>query len=212
VDVQQGFGPIYLARERKLLPSSILGLDAALVDFGPELADGPDNAFAFAHRGLVHLRRALRLDADGRHADARFAIESAVEDHDATLVIHSAVAGALNNRAVCHMQAERIFAAAGDSAAAAHARMRAEADLARAIEQDPRLYQAHYNLGVFSLRSVDLLRKLGNAPAAARELDVARESLQRASDLAPPDWDQARECEARLAEARATSRTTAKKP
>ncbi len=206
VDLQQGFGPIYLARERRLLPTAILGLDAALVDFAPQLTDGADNALAFAYRGLVHLRRALRLDAEGRHEDARVAIESAIQDHDATLLIHPDVAGALNNRAVCHMQAERIFAAAGDSAAAAEARAHAEADLARALSDDPSLLEAHFNLGVFSLRSVDLLRKLGHATGAARRLDVARDSFQRALNLAPPSWPQLRACETKLAEAKATAR------
>ncbi len=206
VDLQQGFGPIYLARERRLLPTAILGLDAALVDFAPQLTEGADNALAFAHRGLVHLRRALRLDAEGRHEDAHAAIESAIQDHDATLLIHPNVAGALNNRAVCHMQAERIFAAAGDSAAAAEARAHAEADLSGALSLDPSLLEAHFNLGVFSLRSVDLLRKLGHATGAARRLGVARDSFQRALDLAPASWPQLRACQTKLAEAKATAR------
>jgi serine/threonine-protein kinase len=206
VDVQQGFGPIYLARERKLLPTSILGLDAALVDFGPELADGPDNAFALAHRGLVHLRRALRLDAEGKHEAARVAVQSAIEDYDATLVVHPDVAGALNNRAVCQMQAERFFAAAGDAAAAAGARVRAEADLSRSLSKDPRLPDAHFNLGVFSLRSAALFRKLGRAAAADQRLDAARDALRQAMTLAPSDWPHLRACRARLQEAETARR------
>jgi tetratricopeptide (TPR) repeat protein len=208
VDLQQGFGPIYLARERRLLPTTILGLDAALVDFASQLADGPDNALAFAHRGLVHLRRALRLGAEGRHEDARTSIESAIEDHDATLVIHSDVAGAFNNRAVCLSQAERIYAASGDSAAAADAHARASSDFTRALDLDPRLPEAHFNLGVFSLRTVELLRKLGHASAASRHQDLARNSLQRAKDLAPLDWPHLRACEAKLAQSPASSRET----
>jgi serine/threonine-protein kinase len=206
VDLQQGFGPIYLARERGFLPTTILGLDGALVDFASSLVDGPDNALAFAHRGLVHLRRSLRLGAEGRHEDARAAVQSAIEDHDAALVIHPDLAGALNNRGVCQMQAERFFAAAGDSAAAAAARARAEADLSRAISRDAGLPEAHFNLGVFSLRSVDLFRKLGRASAAERQLDTAREALRQAIALAPANWPHLRACRARLDEAEAGGR------
>jgi len=206
VDLQQGFGPVYHARESRLLPTSILGLDGALVDFSSALADGPDNSVALARRGIVNLRRALRLAAEGRAEDARNAVRSAIEDHDATLVIHPEVAGALNNRAVCHMQAERLFAAGGDSAAAAESRALAEADLARALARDPGLPEAHFNSGVFSARSADLLWKLGNGGAASRRADLARESLQQALELAPSDWPHRRACQARLAEVGAGSR------
>ncbi len=206
VDLQQGFGPIYFARERTRLPTTILGLEGALVDFSTDLADGPDNALALAHRGLLHLRRALRLTAEGRGEDARAAVRSAIEDYDGTLVIHSEVAGALNNRAVCYMQAERLHAAAGDSAAAAEARAHAEADLERALAKAPNLADAHFNLGVFSLRSVGLHRKLGQAAAAERRLEVARASLRQALSLAGRDWPHARVCREKLAEAEAARR------
>ncbi len=206
VDLQQGYGPIYLARERRMLPTTILGLDAALVDFAPQLAEGPDNALALAHRGLVQLRRALRLDGEGNHVEALAAVQSAVEDHDATLVIHPELAGALNNRAVCLMQAERFHAAAGDAPAAADARQRAEADLARALAANPDLAEAHFNLGVLSLRFAKLLGKLGRAAAASRHLDSARDSLQRAIAHAAPNWPYLRACRAKLAEVEAAPR------
>jgi tetratricopeptide (TPR) repeat protein len=200
VDLQQGFGPVYLARERRFLPTGILGLEGALVDFAKEVADGPDNAMALANRGLVHLRRAPRLAAEGAAEDARHAVKSAIEDHDATLVLHPKIAGALNNRAVCHMQAERLAALAGDSAAAAESRALAEADLGSALAGEPALAEAHFNLGVFSLRSVDLLRKLGNGGGAARYAARARRELQRALVLAPANWPHRRACVERLAD------------
>jgi tetratricopeptide (TPR) repeat protein/predicted Ser/Thr protein kinase len=206
VDLQQGYGPIYLARERRTLPTAILGLDAALVDFAPQLADGLDNSLALAHRGLVHLRRAIRLEAEGNRVDAIASVQSAVEDHDAALVLHPDVAGALNNRAVCLMQADRLQLAAGDSAATADARARAEADLARATALDPRLPEARFNSGVISLRTAELLRRLGRAAAAARRIDAALDALRRAEELAPAGWPHLRACRAKLAEAEAARR------
>jgi tetratricopeptide (TPR) repeat protein len=201
VDLQQGFGPVYLARDRRVLPVAILGLDGALSDFAADVENGPDNALAYAHRGLVHLRRALRLEADGHGDEARDAVRSAIEDHDATLVVHSAAAGAYNPRAVCHMQADRLAAAAGDSAAAADARARVEEDLRRALELDPALPEAHFNRGVFALRSVDLLRKLGRPESASLRLDEARASLRAALEHAPAAWPHRRAAEEKLADA-----------
>ncbi len=66
VDVRQGHGPIYAAREQVELPTTLLGLDAALVNFAPQIADGPDLALAIAQRATVQLRRALRQEAEGR--------------------------------------------------------------------------------------------------------------------------------------------------
>ena len=54
-DFEQGHGPIYLAREQLSLPTTLLGLDTALVSFAPQLADRPDLALAMARL----LRRAL---------------------------------------------------------------------------------------------------------------------------------------------------------
>jgi tetratricopeptide (TPR) repeat protein len=201
VDLQQGFGPVYLARERRVLPVAILGLDGALSDFAADVPSGPDNALAYAHRGLVQLRRALRLEADGRAVEARAAVRSAIEDYDATLVVHSAAAGAYNNRAVCRMQAERLAAAAGDSAAAAEARARVEDDFLRALDLDPRLPEAHFNRGVFALRSVDLLRRLGRPESASRRVDEARASFRAALDLAPATWAHRRAAEEKLSDA-----------
>jgi tetratricopeptide (TPR) repeat protein len=50
VDLQQGFGPVYLARDRRVMPVAILGLDGALSDFAADVAGGPDNARASAPR------------------------------------------------------------------------------------------------------------------------------------------------------------------
>jgi tetratricopeptide (TPR) repeat protein len=201
VDLQQGFGPAYLARDRRVLPVAILGLDGALSDFAADVAEGPDNALAFAHRGLVQLRRALRLESEGGLVEARAAVRSAIEDHDATLVVHSTIAGAYNNRAVCRMQAERLATAAGDSVAAADARARIEEDLLRALELDADLPEAHFNRGIFALRSVALLRGLGRPESAARRLDEARAAFRAALEHAPLTWPHRRAAEAKLADA-----------
>jgi serine/threonine-protein kinase len=201
VDLQQGFGPVYLARDRRVLPIAILGLDAALSDFAADVPSGPDNALAYAHRGLVQLRRALRLEADGLVDEARAAVRSAIEDHDATLAVHSSAAGAYNNRAVCLMQAERLATAADDSAAAADARARIEADFQRALTLDPRLPEAHFNRGIFALRTVDLLRMLGRPDSANHQLDEARASFRAALDHAPATWPHRRAAEEKLAQA-----------
>ncbi len=199
VDLQQGFGPIYLARERRVLPVAILGLDGALADFAPEIADGADNALAYAQRGLVQLRRALRLEAEGRRDEARAAFRAAIEDHDATLVVHAEAAGAYNNRAVCRMQEERLAAAAGDSGAAAAARTEVEADLARALALAPDFPEALFNRGVFARRSADLFLGLGRPESAARSLDEARAAFRTALAVAPAAWPHRSAAEAKLA-------------
>ena len=196
-DIFQGHGPIYLMSERRVLPVAILGLDGALVDFTPQLADGPGNALAFAHRGLVQLRRALRLESEGSRDEASDAVSLAIADHDSALVLTDPP-GAFNNRAVCHMQAERLLAKSGDGAGAAAARACAEADLSTALARDPKLAEAHFNSGTLALRHAELLAKLGRVSAAQRLL-VARASLQRALALAPDGWPHRRACEHKLA-------------
>jgi hypothetical protein len=149
----------------------------------------------------VQLRRGLRLESEGRSAEARAAVRAAIEDHDATLVVHTAVAGAYNNRAVCRMQAERLAAVAGDSAEAADARVGVEEDLERALALDPALPEAHFNRGIFALRSVALLRGLGRPESAARRLDEARVAFRAALDHAPATWPHRRAAAAKLADA-----------
>jgi tetratricopeptide (TPR) repeat protein/predicted Ser/Thr protein kinase len=204
VDLQQGYGPVYFAREHERLPTTILGLDAALVDFAGELAGDPANLLALARRSLVQLRRALRLEAEGHPREALLAIEGAVQGHDAALQVHRDLPGALNNRAVCLMQAQRLYAANGDSAAAGAARARAAADLDAALAAAPTLPEAHMNRGVLLLRNADLLRRLARAAAARTSLSEAVAALRRALELAPADWPHARACQARLAAGEAT--------
>jgi tetratricopeptide (TPR) repeat protein len=204
VDLQQGYGPIYLARERRMLPTTILGLEGALVDFSPQVADGLDNVLAWAHRGVVHLRRSLRFASAGNRDEAIAEVRAAIDDHDHALMLHGSVlhdelAGARNNRAVCWMQAERLLQSAGDGAAAVAARTSAETDLARATAADADLPEAHFNAALLDLRHAELLRRLGRGAAAASRIDAAMASLRRALACAPPDWAHARACRARLA-------------
>jgi tetratricopeptide (TPR) repeat protein/predicted Ser/Thr protein kinase len=206
VDLQEGRGPVFLARERHTLPVRILGLEGALIDFAPQLANEPDNALSFAYRGLVQLRRALRLWREGQRDEAIAAVEAAVEDCDATLVVHPELPGALNNLAVCVLQAEQFHAAAGNGAAAADDRARAEGALSEALRLAPSLREAHCNQGLLSLRTAALLRRLGRAAAAAQRLADARDSLQRAIDGAPSGWPPLALCRSKLAEAEAQKR------
>jgi tetratricopeptide (TPR) repeat protein/predicted Ser/Thr protein kinase len=206
VDLGAGFGPVFLARERRTLPVAILGLEGALIDFAAQLGDGPDNALAYAYRGLVQLRRALRLWREDRRDDALAAVEAAVDDYEETLVVHPELPSALNNHAVCLMQAGRLHEAVGNGAAAADDRARAESDLAQALALDPSLREAHCNMGLLSLRTAALLRALGRDAAAAQRLAGARDSLQRAIDGAPADWPPLPLCRSKLAEAAAQKR------
>jgi hypothetical protein len=196
-DIMRGLGPIYVMRDRRALPVTILGLDGALVDFSSQLADGPDNALAFAHRGLVQLRRAMRLLSEGSD-DALAAVRWAIEDHDSALILCPELPAGLNNRAVCLMQEERLLAVSGDGAGAAAARSRAEADLSAALAREPQLAEAHFNSGTLALRHAELLAKLGRASAPQR-LAAARASLQRALAVAPDGWPHRRACEHKLA-------------
>jgi tetratricopeptide (TPR) repeat protein/predicted Ser/Thr protein kinase len=202
----QGYGPIFFAREQRRLPRTILGLEAALCDFTPQQAETRDNVLAFAHRGLVNLRRAVRLHAEGNRGEALAAALTAVEDHDAVLVFDPDLPGALNNRAVCLQQVERFQAEAGDVAAAVESRARAQADLARALAADPQLPDAHCNTGLLALRQAELLRKLGRVKTATQRLDGAITALQEALRLAPQDWPHLRACRGWLERAEAARR------
>jgi hypothetical protein len=133
-------------------------------------------------------------------------VRSAIEDHDATLSIHTELAGAFNNRAVCLMQLERLLAAGGDAAAADDARVRAEADLARALALAPELPEACFNAGLLSLLTSERLRARGRLADASERLEQAREKFQATLAHAPSDWAQRRACRAKLAEAEAEAR------
>jgi tetratricopeptide (TPR) repeat protein len=188
VDLQQGYGPVYLARERQVLPTSMWGLEGALIDFAGELRDGPDNALALAHRGLVQLRRALRLAGEGHAAEAIAAAQAAVDDHTATLHVHDRLAGARNNRAVCWLVLERLQASAGDGAAATMARLAADADLAMARQLLPGSHEVHFNRGVAALRRATILRALGRQPQAHEAAQEAEQAFALAAAMAPAAW------------------------
>jgi len=201
LNVQQGFGPFFLARERTTLPTSILGLEGALVDYSEALRDADDHGPALAWRGLSQLRRALRLERQGSLDEALDAAQRAVDDHDATVKWHDQVAGAYNNRAVCSMVVDRLMAKAGDGAAAAEARAKAAADAAAAIERAPQLAAAHFNAGLVALRQATVLRALGRAGASATQAEAAQKAFRTARSLAGEEWPHAAACRQRLADA-----------
>jgi len=182
VDLEQGHGPIYLARERIELPATLLGLDAALVNFAPQVADGPDLALAIAQRATVQLRRALRHEAAGDRERALAAARAAIEDCDTTIANHPELAGAFNNRAACRQVEARLLAAGGDAAGAAAAREQAQDDLRRAVLLAPELADALFNWGALLLREAA-------TPLARLE---ARALLRRALDCAPRGWPHVR--------------------
>jgi tetratricopeptide (TPR) repeat protein len=200
LNVQQGFGPIFQARERTRLPTSILGLEGALVDYSDAVRDTHDHAPALAWRGLSRLRRALRLEREGSLDEALDAALGSVDDHDITVKLHGNVAGALNNRAVCSMVVDRLQAKAGDTAAAAEARAKAGADAAAAIALAPQMTAAHFNAGLIALRQATVLRALGRAEAAAGQAEAAQQAFTTARLLAPDEWPHAAACAQRLAD------------
>jgi tetratricopeptide (TPR) repeat protein/predicted Ser/Thr protein kinase len=195
-DFAHGFGPVYLAQEQQALPTTMLGLDGALLDYTAALRDTPRNALAMAHRGLVQLRRALRLEADGDLVGALAALEAAIDDHGAVLTMQDDVAGARNNRAVCRLVAERLRARSGDTAGAVAERQQAEADLRRAIAIDATAPEVPFNLGLCAQRDAEVQRRLGRD--AAVRAGEARQCFERAQRLAPPDWAHAAACRAHL--------------
>jgi len=201
LNVRQGFGPLFLARESTTLPTSILGLEGALVDYSDKVRHADDHSPALAWRGLVQLRRALRLEREGSLDAALDAAQRSVEDHDATLKLHSELAGALNNRAVCSMVVDRLQAKTGDGAAAAEARAKAGADAGAAIELDAKMPAARFNAGLVALRQATVLRALGRADAAATQAEAAVKAFTTARSLAPEDWPHAATCAQRLADA-----------
>ncbi|HEU4417871.1 MAG TPA: protein kinase [Planctomycetota bacterium] len=199
LNVQQGFGPLFLARERTTLPTSILGLEGALVDYSDKLP--ADHAPALAWRGLAQLRRALRLEREGSLGEALEAALCSVDDHDSTLKLHRDLAGALNNRAVCSMVVDRLQAKAGNGAAAAEARARAGADAAAAIELAQEMPAVHFNAGLVALRQATVLRALGRVEAAATQAEAAQRAFTTARSLAPEEWPHAATCAQRFADA-----------
>jgi predicted Ser/Thr protein kinase/tetratricopeptide (TPR) repeat protein len=194
LDLQQGYGPFYLARERRALPTQLLGLDGFLVDYGADLAEAPDNAGGLAHRAVVHLRRALRLEGEGDLAAAIDAAGAAVADHDHVLTLHD-VAGAYNNRAVCRLVQDRLLAKAGRSAEAAAAWRAAEADVTKALETAPSMPEAHANAGLCALRAATVLRSLGRAADASARAEAAVAAFDRAVAAAPASWPRCQACQ-----------------
>ncbi len=200
VDLQHGYGAFY-TRLRRALPTTMLGLDAALDDCSAALLEPADNALGLAHRGLVALRRALRLGDDAAWSEARETIAAAIADHDAVLRLHPDVAGARCNRAACWLVAEEFALRDGDALAAAAARDRADEDTAAALRLDPRSAAAHFDAGVVAERRERAFAATGRPDAAERAATLARSAFAEALRLAPPDWPLTAICRARLAEA-----------
>ncbi len=189
VDFLNGYGPVFLARERQTLPTAVHGLDGALVDCSAELLRSHDHALGLAHRALVQLRRAVRLHDEGRSAQALAAAVAAIGDHDMTLTMHEGLPGVLNNRAVCHSFAARLCAAAEDPAGAAEHRLAAERDLRTAIARAPHLAEAHFNLGVLHARTAALLRAMALPQAGRERLAAAAAAFAEAVRTAPQPWE-----------------------
>jgi tetratricopeptide (TPR) repeat protein/predicted Ser/Thr protein kinase len=173
VDLQQGYGPVYLARERQVLPTQMAGLEGALIDFAGELRDGPDNALALAHRGLVQLRRSLRPGASALAA---------------RLQRHGELAGAHNNRAVCLLVLELLQATSGDTAAAVDSRAAARRHLDRAAAALPGSPAVHHNRGLLALREARVTRALGRLGAGRALAVIAEREFAAALAAAPADW------------------------
>ncbi|MBL8748619.1 MAG: serine/threonine protein kinase [Planctomycetes bacterium] len=203
IDMQAGYAPFYLAREQRTLPTSLLGLDALLVDFSGDLDVVADIAVARSRRAIVNLRRALRLEAEGRRADAIEAASSSVADHDAALLLHPDLAGALVNRAVGHLVVDQLRGRNGDAELARAARAAASADLDRAVALAPRSPEAHGDRGVLALREARMLRSLARLPEAAERARAAQVAFGRALALAPAGWPHTAFCRERLAAAAA---------
>lgn len=202
LDLQQGFGPVYLARERLALPVRVLGLEEALVDFAPALRESADNALALAHRAVVQLRRSLRMLREGDAVRSRAAIEAAVADLDRTIEMHEDVAGARVARAVCLQVLADRLAADGDPGAAGGRRQAALRDLQRAVALAPGMCEAQLDLGLLHLRLADLARGMGRADAAKQSARDAMAALERAVAGAGANWPWAAIARERLGVAR----------
>ncbi|MBL9079205.1 MAG: serine/threonine protein kinase [Planctomycetes bacterium] len=209
VDCYSGYGPLYAARERRALPTTMLGLEPALVDFARELGDDEDLVLTLAQRALLHLRRALRFAGDGDGAAARTAITAAIADHDTALATRAMqsggaaeLPGAGNNRAVCRLVAAQLFAAAGDGAGAAAERTQAIAELERLLALAP-LPEVPFNLGIAELQVAAIELGLGRAAAAAARGQAAHRWFEQALAVAAPDWPHAAAGRAKLAAAAA---------
>jgi tetratricopeptide (TPR) repeat protein len=195
MDLQMGYGHFYLARERHALRTSVLGLDGLLVDFADHLRDSPGSALGLAHRGIVQLRRALRLADEQRLAEAVSAVQGAIADHDTLLLPHNDTTtghhhlpGALNNRAVCRLTAEQLHRSTGNTTAAVAERRAAAEDLAEALRLEPTLPAAHFNIGVIARRECELLRAMGRSELAATAARAAIAAFDRALAMAPERW------------------------
>lgn len=199
MDVQQGHGPYYLLQERAVMPTTILGLDGALVDLTDSLRGTGDNASALAIRGVVRLRRALRLADDQLFAEAIESVDAAIDDHRMLLVVHDGLAGGFNNRAVCWLVAESLHRRAGNPDAATAARQAAGDDIAAALRAAPELAAAHFNAGLVAQNREAVLRAMGRVDAAAREHVAAATAFHNALQHAPEAWSHREACRKRLA-------------
>jgi len=198
-DLQRGFGSFFSSNERNRLPESMYGLDAVLVDFSNELRDDQGWNLATAFRGLVQLRRALRLQREEQLEPACASAAGAVRDYDETLLARDDLVGAYNNRGVCRLVHAELLAATGRTADAARTRKQAIADFDEALQRAPLLAAAHANRGVAELQLARVVRALGRP--VAHHVDAAKQSLQRAIAMTPTGWVHRRMCTEQLASA-----------
>jgi tetratricopeptide (TPR) repeat protein/predicted Ser/Thr protein kinase len=206
-DLQRGYGMFYSAEERSSLPTTMLGLRGALVDFSKELPADAGNERAKAFRALVNLRRSIRLLDDGQPERALEAVDAALDDHEALFQVVRGVAGAHNNRGVCSLHKARLLVAAGRGSEAATARREAAADFEQALALQPALAEAHCNRGVAARQLAQAFEALGRRGAADAQLQRAEAALTQAEQLAAhrPWWPHARVCREELARVRAIS-------
>ena len=201
IDFQQGFGPYYVARERQALPTTIAGVDALLIDCAAALGEQPGSMLALAHRSVLQLRRAVRLEIEGDLGAALVAADAALADAAAVVQAHDDVPGARNNLAVCHLVSERLRRRAGDSAGAAADRQSAQRELETVRARDASRPELPFNLGLCALRTAELERQLGRDPRASAQR--ARESFAAALSLGGDGWGAAAIARSLLARATA---------
>jgi tetratricopeptide (TPR) repeat protein/predicted Ser/Thr protein kinase len=157
VDLARGFAPAYVASDAPDTPEqaaarairqhqrsagveptlTIEGIPGRFTDWAAILAEKKSTAGAYALRATGELRRAARLEAEGKTTDALVALEKAAEDLGHALTIDPELVPALSDRALVELERTRLLRSLGRPEEARQARERARADLDRTARLAP---------------------------------------------------------------------------
>ena len=196
-------------RERAGARLHLADVEGALADLRVALTANPSDALAYAHRGLIHAKRAVALAGRGESAAALDAWEASARDAGAALTMRPDLAAAWNNRGIARLEIARRLERRGEPGAAEVARRSALEDLVQAGIADPSFALAHINQSVWHRARARRLARAGEHELALGALDRASAALATIESDPPALFEAAEVAETRerIASANAGNRS-----